>query len=427
MAGLRFDLRFDWRLLPLANGLLLITIRRPGSPTVAVRAYVRAGSRYDAEVVPGPQFGLAHGTEHLLFKGTTTHSQRELFAGVERLGGVLEAGTAKEYVTLHTVTPWQGLVPALDILAGLLCRPALREEDFWKEKLVLLEELRRGQDQHNVIFDLFAQTLWRRHPLRHPAQGTLQGLHTLDYASLLSFHRQHYVSGNMLLVVAGDIDHEKTSRLVADRFGGLPSGPEQLPTAAHEPPISAPRTAHLDKDLNQYHLLVGVPTVSMKHGDRSSLKVLERVLGMGGSARLYQRLREQAQLVYSVRTLTAHYEDAGYFAVHTACDPAHAHQVQQIILQEWERLCDKGVSGDELISAKSNYGGTLARRFETNLAVAGIFGVEGLLHRVEPFQEAVQRIDAVQRDDVQRVARQYLQPQRLVRVSIGREPPSAQP
>jgi predicted Zn-dependent peptidase len=231
----------------------------------------------------------------------------------------------------------------------------------------------------------------------------------------------------MLLVVAGGIDHEKTNRLVAERFAGLQPGPEQLPSPAHEPPIAASRTAHLAKDLNQHHLLVGVPTVSMKHGDRSSLKVIERVLGMGGSARLYQRLREQDQLVYSVHTVTAHYEDAGYFAVHTACDPTHAHRVQQIILQEWERLCDRGVSGDELIAAKGNYGGTLARRFETNLAVAGIFGVEGLLHRVEPFQEAVQRIDAVQREDVQRVAQRYLRPQRMVRVSVGREPPRVDP
>jgi predicted Zn-dependent peptidase len=415
-------LGLDYRLLTLANGLRLITISRPGTTTVAVRAYVRAGSRYDVADASRPLLGLAHCTEHLLFQGTALHHQRELFAAVERLGGVLEAGTSKEYVALHTVTPREGLTTALDILAEVLVQPALREEDFWKEKLVLLEEIRRAQDRHSVIFDLFGQTLWQEHPLRYPAQGTLQGLHDLDCHSLLAFHDQRYVSGNMLLAVAGDIDHEETSRLVADRFAGLRRGPELLPTPVHEPPLSAPRSAHLDKDLNQHHLLLGVPTVSMKHEDRSGFKVIERVLGMGGSARLYQRLREQTQLVYSVHTVTAHYEDAGYFAVHAACDPAHAEQVEQIIVQEWDDLRANGISEDELSAAKSNYGGTLARRFETNLATAGIFGVEGLLHQVEPFQSAVERIEAVQRDDVLRVARRYLNSQRTVKVSVGRSP-----
>ena len=415
-------LGLDHRLLALPNGLRLITISRPGTPTVAVRAYVRAGSRYDVAEGARPFLGLAHCTEHLLFQGTAVRRQRELFSAVERLGGVLEAGTSKEYTALHALTPRQGLATALDVLAEVLTKPALREEDFWKEKLVLLEEIHRAQDRHSVIFEIFAQTLWQEHPLRHPVHGTLQGLHDLDYHSLLSFHRQRYVTGNMLLVVAGDIHHEETSRLVADRFGGLCRGPEQLPSPAHEPPLNGPRAVHLDKDLNQYHLVLGVPTVSMKHGDRSGLKVIERVLGMGGSARLYQRLREQTQLVYSVNTVTAQYEDAGFFAVHVACDPTHVHQVQQIILREWDDLRDDGVSEDELSAAKTNYAGNLARRFETNLAIAGIFGVEGLLHRIEPFQSAVDRINAVQRDDVVRVARRYLNSECTVRVSVGRSP-----
>ena len=416
---------FDWRLLFLPNGLRLITIARPGTPTVAVRAYVRAGSRYDVEHKrpdsPHPPLGLAHLTEHLLFKGSRHHSQREIFAAVERLGGVLEAGTTKEYTTLYVVISRRGLVSAVDILAEVLLEPALREEDFWEEKLVVLEEMRRAQDRESVIFDLFAETLLQEHPLRCPIMGNPEGLHDLDDESLLSFYQQRYVAGNMLLVVCGDIEHEEARQLVAHRFAALPAGLEQPPITVHEPPLDAPRTAHVPKDVHQAHLLIGVPTVSMKHEERSALKVVERVLGMGGSARLYQRLREETQLVYSVHTVTAHYEDAGYFAVKTACDPSHLARVQQAILEEWRKLRRQGVSEDELSMAKSNYAGTLARRFETNLALAGIFGVEGLLHRVENFEEAVGRINAVGRDDVLRVARQYLDVDRYVAVSVGRE------
>jgi predicted Zn-dependent peptidase len=313
------------------------------------------------------------------------------------------------------------LQTALGILAEVLAGPALGEDDFWLEKLVVVEEIRRAKDQQSTIFDLFAETLWQAHPLRHPILGTLESLLDLQHEHLLSFYRQRYVVGNMLLVVCGDIDHEQTRHLVHEHFTALPAGPEQPPAPVHEPPLAGARNAHLNKDLHQEHLLLGVPTVGMVHGDRSALKVIERVLGMGASARLYQRLREEARLVYSVNTVTAHYEDAGYLAIRAACDPDNTTRVREAILAEWQELRRQGVSLAELEAAKGNYAGTLARRFESNLAIAGIFGIEGLLHRVETFEDAVARINSVERDDVVRVARQYLDVDRYVAVTLGRE------
>ena len=225
----------------------------------------------------------------------------------------------------------------------------------------------------------------------------------------------------MLLVVCGDVAHEEAGRLAAQSFSELAQGDEQPPAPVEEPDLDGVRTAHLPRDTHQTYLMVGIPTVNMAHEDRSALKIVELVLGMGASARLYQRLREQAGLVYSIHTVTANYEDAGYFAVQTSCSPEKADQVRGAILAEWQALCSEGVSEEELAAAKSNYAGTLARRFETNLALAGIFGVEGLLHHVETLAEAIARIDAVQRDDVVRVARQYLDSERYATVSMGRE------
>jgi len=413
-----FDI--DWQLVRLANGLRLITIARPGSPTVAVRAYVRAGSRYDVEQATSPPaLGLAHFAEHLISKGSCSRGQREIFAAIEHLGGVLEASTSKEYASFYAVVPRSGLDTAVDILADLLGDPALREEDFWAEKLIVLEEICRAEDRESTIFELFGRTLWRRSPLRNPIRGTLQALHDLDFATVRAYHEQRYVAGNMLLIVCGDIEHGTAQQLVAGRFAALRSGPEQLPAPSDEPPWDGMRKAHLDKDVRRAVLLMGVPTVSMKHPDRSALKLMERVLGMGGSARLYQRLRQEMQLAYSVHTVTAHHEDAGYFAVHTVCRPEEISHVQQLIWQEWSRLQEHGVTAQELDAAKANYAGTLALRFETNLALAGVVGVEGLLHRVEPFDEAVGRISALRRDDVQRVARRYLSADRDVVVTVG--------
>lgn len=413
----------EHRSVILPNGLRLTTVARPGTPTVAVRAYVRAGSRYDREYQADggrPLLGLAHLTEHLLFKGTPRRSQREIFAAVERLGGALDGGTAKEYATLCALMPRHGLGVALHILAELLTEPVFREQDVWNEKLIVVEEIRRAQDRQNIIYDLFAETLWHEHPFRHPIRGTLQGLRGLDREALLAFHRKRYVAGNMVLAICGDVGQQEVEERVGDAFSGLPAGVEQAPVPFHEPAPRQARTAHLSKDIGQTRLLIGVPTVGMQHEDRGPLKVIERVLGMGGSARLYQRLREELQLVYSLRTVAAHYEDAGYFAVHTACDPEKVDRVQRAVLEEWKKLCLCGVSEDELDAAKSNYAGTLARRFETNKALAGIFGVEALLGRIEPFEQAMERINAVGGEDVLRVARAYLDPERYVSVTVGR-------
>ena len=423
------SLGLDWQLTLLPNGLRLITVVRPWTPVVAVRAYARAGSRYDVEHVPagsarsnGAPLGLAHLVEHLLFKGTRRHSQCELLAAVERLGGALDAGTSREYMSLSAVVPTRGLASAVEVLAEVLVEPALREDDFWNEKLIVLQEIHQAQARESVIMDLFAQTVWRAHPLRSSVRGTLEGLRDVDYQSSLAFYRRRFVSGNMLLSVCGDVEHRRVIQLVAERFQALPAGEQQPPVAVDEPPMNGPRTGHLHKDLPQLHLLVGVPTVDMKHKDRSTLKVIERVLGMGGSARLYQCLREKGGLVYSIEVASAHYEDAGFFAVHTACAPQNAAQVRAAILAEWDKLRKRGVSEDELHMAKSNYAGTLARRFETNRAVAGIMGVEGLLHRVETFEQAVERISGVQTEDVVQVARRYLDADRTVTVTVGRAP-----
>jgi len=414
----------NWRLTQLPNGLRLITIVRPGSATIAVRAYVRAGSRYDLEHRPSDPhrpMGVAHLSEHLLFKGTRRHSPREIFGAVERLGGVLDAGTTKECLTLSAVVPPHGLSAALSVLAEVLVEPALREEDFWQEKLAALEELRHAQDSEAVIFDLFASALWQVHPLRYPILGTLHGLHRLDYENVLAFCQQRYVVGNTLLVVCGDFDPTEAIQCAQDRLATLAPGPERMPSPVHEPPLHEPRAVHLGKDVHQTHLLVGVPTVSMKHEDRTALKAIERVLGMGGSARLYQRLREQNRSVYNVHAVTAHYEDAGYFAVQTACSPENVSTVRAAILDEWDKLRQHPVSADELSAAKGSYAGTLARRFETNLALAGIFGLEGLLHQIEPFPDAVQRMNAVGRQDIQRVAQKYLDVDECVTVTVGRD------
>jgi predicted Zn-dependent peptidase len=190
-----------WQITILENGLRVLVIHRPGTRTAAARVYVRAGSRFD-----GPFSGLAHFLEHMVFRGTASRSPRQIYAAIEARGGEINATTTREYASFRTVTVARDLPLALELLADVVIQPALDEDGFLGEKLVVLEEIRRARDQIGVLYDLFVQTLWQRHPLRNPVLGTLEGLRDLELESLRAFHRERYVAGNALLVICGDVE-----------------------------------------------------------------------------------------------------------------------------------------------------------------------------------------------------------------------------
>jgi len=404
----------NWRQVELANGLRLVSIERPQTPIVAVKVFVRAGSRYDRDASGG-----AHLLEHLLFKGTRSRSAREIYAAIERFGGSIEGNTAKEYTRFHATLPSRHFKVGVSILADILSAPLLAEEDFWNEKLIVLEEIQRMRDNVNFIFNLFAQAMWPHHPLRYPVWGNEKSLSNLEWSDLIAFHAQAYVTGNAVVVLCGDIKHDVVD--VVDRqFAAFPMAEAQFPPIVEEQSLTEPRLVHLEKDLFQTHLLLGFPTIGMKHQDRSALQVIERVLGMGGSSRLFQCLREEKMLVYNAHTVMASYKDLGYLAVYATCQPKNVPRVRDFLLQEFDGLGHYGVANEELVRAKSNYEGALARRFETNSAIANAFGVKALLHQIEPLAEVVARIKAVTQEDVIRVARKYFMPNQYVLTTVGR-------
>ena len=389
-------------------------ILRPGTRTVATRFFVRAGSRYD-----GDHNGLAHMLEHMLFKGTQNSSSQEIFSSIEARGGELNAHTTREYIGLHTVTLADDLPLALTLLADLILHPKLSLEDFISEKLVVLGELEQSRDQSGVLYDLFMQNLWQTSPLRNPVIGTLAGLRDLGIEQVADFYQRRFVSGNAVLVICGDVEPDDVLSLVQDAFVDFPSGPEQSPEFIDEPARNVPGGNHLERQTQRSYMLLGVPGVGLKHPDRSALKVIEMVFGMGASGRLYQRLREELGLVYNVNAVSSVYEDCGYLAIHAACSAENRTTVQDAILDEWLNLRETEISMKELQAAQGYYAGTLARRFETNLSVAGIFGIESLLSQVEPFEQAVARISEVTPEGVREAAQNYLNEDGYVLATIG--------
>lgn len=358
--------------------------------------------------------------EHMLFKGTKKRTSQEIFSRIEARGGELNAHTTREYISLHTVTLAEDLSLALDLLAEICLYPRFSQADFFSEKLVVLGELEGSRDQSGVLYNLFLENIWQDSPLRNPIIGTVGGLRDLEIERLQEHFLHRFVSGNAILVICGDVEPNEALALAQGKFSDFPSGLERPPDPIKESILNTPVGAHLERDTQRTYMLLGVPAVGIKHRDRSAMKLVELVLGMGASGRLYQHLREELGLVYNVNAVSSIYEDYGYLAIHAVCAPESLTVVQDAILDEWVELREKSISEGELDAAKGNYAGTLARRFETNLSVAGIYGIEGLLYEVEPFEAAIARINGVTREGVQEAARRYLNEDGYVLVSVGK-------
>ena len=404
----------DYQVTTLNNGLRVVSIRRPSRMTTAIRVYVRAGSRYD-----GQQSGKAHFVEHLLFAGTSNHSSQQIYIDIESLGGLIQANTTKEYATFCVVLMDRYLEAGLEVLTDVIINPAFDTRAFLKEKLIILEEIRQAQDTQSILWDLFSETLWVRNPIRRTTLGKIEFLRDLQYEEVLDFYRERYTARNMVVSVCGDMDHECVVQQISQRFPHLQEGNELGPLPIVEPPPSK-RTAHIEKDIYQTHLVMGVLATDMRDEDRYAVKVIDKILGTGGSSRLSQRLREHEKCVYTIYSVAPMYEDTGCFAVCTACSPENVPVVESSVLEEWEKLKSNPVSDAELEAAKRIYEGTLARECETNLYVAGIFGIEALLYEIEPPVRAIEKINAVTKQDIIEVANRYLDTTKYTMVTIGR-------
>ncbi len=403
----------DYQTTDLKNGLRVVTTCRPSGITV-VRVYVRAGSRYDGE-----HQGKAHFVEHMLFAGTANRNSRQIYSDIESIGGLIQANTAKEYATFYVSVMDRYLESALDLLADVITNPVFDRIAFLKEKLVIMEEIRQAQDSQSIIWDLFWETLWVENPVRWPVLSRMESLRDLEYEDTLDFYQERYTALNTVVSVCGNIDHERAVEQVSQQFSHLEIGEELRPVPTVEPPAFR-RTAHIEKDIHQIHLMMGVLAASMKDEDRYAVKLIDRILGSGGSSRLFQRLREEEKCVYSIYSVVQEYEDTGFLAVRTACSPENIQTVESLILEEWEKLSSEPVSDAELEAARRIYEGALARECETNMFVAIIYGIEALLCQIEPFAESVEKINAVTKEEIMDAAKRYLNTSAYTIVTVGR-------
>lgn len=398
----------------LPNGVRIVTEEIPHVRSVAVGLWVGAGTRDEGE----DSQGISHFIEHMLFKGTNKRSAKELAESLEAVGGQLNAFTTKEYTCYYAKFLDEDFDLAIDVLSDMYFNSKFEPKDINKEKNVVIEEIKMYEDSPDeLIHDIFTQTVWRDHPLGKPILGTTESIEEMSREKILRFLARHYTPQNLVIAVAGKIDHRRVCDKLAPIFGPFNGQGGRLLDVK---PNANPITKHMKKDTEQTQILIGVPGLAQDDPRIYPLHVLNNVLGGGLSSRLFQEIREERGMAYSVYSYHSTFVDSGLFAVYAGTSPVNSQAVIECILSELTKLKQEGISNQELERTKAQIKGSLYLSLESVTSRMSRLGkTELCFNRIIPIDEVVDRINKVQAQDVKDLAVGMLDPRQLSLATIG--------
>jgi predicted Zn-dependent peptidase len=379
----------------LPCGIRLVTETMADVRSVAVAYWVGSGSRDESDELAG----ASHFLEHLLFKGTSARSAAAIAEALDEVGGDCNAFTTKEYTTFYIRLLAEHLPLGLDILSEIMWEPALRPSDVDAERTVILDEILMHADEpSDLAAEQWQSALFAGHALGRDTLGTAATIDSLRAGDIRAFFEHHYRPGNMVVSVAGDCTHEAVAADLERRFAGRPGGAAPLRTS----PGTEARPLHVvRRPTEQAHVVYGVRSVSRHDERRWALAVLNHVLGGGLSSRLFQKIREQRGLAYSVWSERAAYQDAGSLAVVVGTAPEHVHEILRMVAGEFELLAEHGITERELVVAKGNLRAEMLLSGEDSGARMSRIGASLLLHgEVQSIDQVLARVEAVTAEDV---------------------------
>lgn len=399
----------------LANGLTILTEHMPGLRSASLGIWVRCGSRHESPSLNG----ICHFIEHALFKGTRLRSAREIAEESDRLGGHLDAYTAHEITGFSMKVVDTAVPQAFDLLSDLVANPSFNEEDLKREQKVIIEEMKMIEDTpEELLGELLNAAYFPNHSLGRPIEGTEQTVSSFDHTVTATFHKQTYRPGNLVIAAAGNIIHEKLVGLATQTFGE--NGNVAPVETFASPQAAAPILIERKNELEQAHLIVAAPWPSAKSEDRYIASMLGTVLGGGTSSRLWQAIREERGLAYSIGAGGSTFTDVGMFTVYAGASPAHIDQVLDLSLKELRRVVREPVGTKELQLAKEQAISSVLLSLESSSARCGALARQEVIHgrRISP-DEIIKRIDSVTPEDMLRVAQTCFQGMPLALGALG--------
>ena len=392
----------------LPGGLRVVTESLPGARSVAFGVWVGVGSRDE----PAELAGTSHYLEHLLFKGTARRDALAIASELDAVGGESNAFTDKEYTCYYARVLDRDLALAADVVGDMVTGSLLRGEDVEAERSVVLEEIAmRDDDPGDVVHELFAEALYGEHPLGRPVIGTVESIEGLSRSDIEGFYRRRYTPRDMVVSVAGGVQHDEAVRLVQQAFGDRLRGedgpaPRRPSTAG---PAGLTGVVSEDRDTEQANLVLGTTGLRRDDPRRWALQVLNGALGGGMSSRLFQEVREKRGLAYSVYSWSSSGADTGQFGVYAGCAPAKVEQVLGLVRQTLDEVAARGLTDEEVVRAKGQLrGSTVLGLEDTGSRMSRIGKAELVTGELLTVDEVLARIDAVTPEQVRAVAADVL-------------------
>ena len=394
----------------LPGGLRVITAPMPHMESVSVGIWIGIGGRFESR----SRAGISHFLEHLLFKGTHRRSAKQLSQTVEGVGGYLNAFTGEENTCYYAKASYRHLAVLLDVLADMYRHPKLAAADIAKERQVIKEELLMYRDQpDHYVQELLAETTWPGHPLGRSLTGTTESLDQIERGTLVDFKNQHYVPVNTVVAVAGHCEHAEIVARVAGQFPSATPGRSarfQAVTAVQR----TPQFRFLTKAVEQTHLAIAIRGYSRHDTRRYSLKLLSVILGENMSSRLFQTIREEHGLAYSIQSATSYFADTGAFLISAGLDTKRLPKALRLILNELAKLSRRPPPAEELRRAKDYAIGQMRLGMESTSNQMMWCGEHLLAYGcVQAPNEIEQKLEAITAAQIQEVAADLFRDSRL--------------
>jgi predicted Zn-dependent peptidase len=401
----------------LPNGLMVLTERMPHVRSVSMGAWIGSGSRDETAEVNG----ISHFVEHMVFKGTTSRSAQQIAREVDTIGGNLDAFTGKEMVCFNIKVLDENVAPALEVLADLVLHPTFTPEELAREQGVILEEIKMDEDNPDyLVHEIFTQNFWKSDALGRPILGTAKTVSTFNQQTAFDFYADRFTPRNMVFSAAGNLEHDAFVAQVEKEFRSLAASGDGMLAKMAAPKATPHITLKRKKSLEQVQLCLGVPAPPVNDPNRYGVYLLNTMLGGGMSSRLFQTIREDQGLAYSIFSEMNPFRDTGSLCVYAGTSADKTEKVLELTLQELRRLKEEMVSDIELKRAKDQLKSNMVIGLESSGSrMANLARQQMYFGRFFGVDEMMEEIEAVTPENVQMLAQELFKPEALALTLLG--------
>jgi predicted Zn-dependent peptidase len=381
---------------------------------VSIGVWVKVGSRHESPEIGG----ISHFIEHLFFKGTEKRSAKDIAIEMDSLGGEMNAFTSQETTTYYAKVVDEHLPVVIEILADILLGAKFDPVEMEKERKVILEEIKSVEDTpDDYIHELFTNTVWPDNSLGRPILGTRDTIKSLKHQDIISYIGNYYHPKEIVISVAGNFDHTRLLELLNTHFGKLArsgaSKKEATPAFTHALSVKK-------KQLEQVQLCIGCRALHYTHEDRFAISALNTVLGNSMSSRLFQEVREQNALAYSIYSYVTSYRDTGLLTVYAGTDPSNALEVVRLVIKEFRKIKEEGITPAEELRVKNQIKGSLILSLESsNSHMSRIARQEIYFGKYLSMDDIIKGVEKVTAGQVQQLAQQLFTTENTALTILG--------